>query len=307
MKRFKNILAVYNDLVGADDVLSHATMLARSNGAALTVIDARRESATSEAEIAERRKRLDRILKSVRSEGVSNAAAIAVAGTPFLEIIRQVLKADHDLVIASAEPNTTFMSYFFGSTATHLMRKCPCPVWIINPGQRYGYKKILACVNPTSSGEDELDQMIVDLALSMAERNGIEPHIVHAWDVEGPDHDRIRSEIPDAVRNRILEEHEAEHRARTERMLPDAASRSGACRLHLPRAAEPQWAILDLIDRLDADLVVMGTVSRVGIPGFLIGNTAESVLSLMKCGVLTVKPRGFVSPVTLEQALSDAA
>ena len=34
--------------------------------------------------------------------------------------------------------------------------------------------------------------------------------------------------------------------------------------------------------------------------GFFIGNTAESVLQQVNCSVLTVKPEGFVSPVTLD-------
>jgi nucleotide-binding universal stress UspA family protein len=45
------------------------------------------------------------------------------------------------------------------------------------------------------------------------------------------------------------------------------------------------------------DLIVMGTVSRSGLPGFLIGNSAEKVLPLVDCSLLTVKPEGFVSPV----------
>ncbi len=41
----------------------------------------------------------------------------------------------------------------------------------------------------------------------------------------------------------------------------------------------------------------MGTVCRTGIPGLIIGNTAERVLDSVKCSVLTVKPAGFVSPI----------
>jgi nucleotide-binding universal stress UspA family protein len=41
----------------------------------------------------------------------------------------------------------------------------------------------------------------------------------------------------------------------------------------------------------------MGTVCRTGIPGLIIGNTAERVLDVVDCSVLTVKPEGFVSPV----------
>jgi nucleotide-binding universal stress UspA family protein len=44
----------------------------------------------------------------------------------------------------------------------------------------------------------------------------------------------------------------------------------------------------------------MGTVARTGIAGFFMGNTAESILTQLECSVLTLKPQGFVSPVTLE-------
>ena len=51
---------------------------------------------------------------------------------------------------------------------------------------------------------------------------------------------------------------------------------------------------------LDVDLVVMGTVARSGISGFFMGNTAENILNQLDCSVLTIKPPGFVSPITLE-------
>ena len=53
-----------------------------------------------------------------------------------------------------------------------------------------------------------------------------------------------------------------------------------------------------LANEIGAELIVMGTVGRTGIPGFFIGNTAETILNQIDCSVLTVKPHGFVSPVT---------
>jgi universal stress protein E len=50
---------------------------------------------------------------------------------------------------------------------------------------------------------------------------------------------------------------------------------------------------------LDVDLIIMGTVARTGIPGFFIGNTAESILNQIDCSVLTIKPPGFAGPVSL--------
>jgi nucleotide-binding universal stress UspA family protein len=48
-----------------------------------------------------------------------------------------------------------------------------------------------------------------------------------------------------------------------------------------------------------ADLIVMGTVGRVGISGYFMGNTAERTLTDIGCSVLAVKPPGFQSPVTV--------
>jgi nucleotide-binding universal stress UspA family protein len=59
----------------------------------------------------------------------------------------------------------------------------------------------------------------------------------------------------------------------------------------------PGVAIPALATQLKADLVVMGTVGRSGIPGLLMGNTAETILDQLSCSVLVMKPPGFVSPV----------
>ncbi len=48
------------------------------------------------------------------------------------------------------------------------------------------------------------------------------------------------------------------------------------------------------VEKTEADLLVIGSVARTGI---IMGNTAEEVLSNVKCDVLTLKPDGFVSPV----------
>jgi len=50
--------------------------------------------------------------------------------------------------------------------------------------------------------------------------------------------------------------------------------------------------------------LVMGTLARTGITGLFIGNTAETILNHITCSVLTVKAKGFVSPVELEGATS---
>lgn len=70
--------------------------------------------------------------------------------------------------------------------------------------------------------------------------------------------------------------------------------------MRLPRG-DPRETIPALARELKADLVVMGTLARTGIAGFIIGNTAESILDHIGCSVLAVKPDGFVSPVAPDE------
>ena len=74
----------------------------------------------------------------------------------------------------------------------------------------------------------------------------------------------------------------------------------GAAKLHVGLTS-PSNAILACVDRLKPDLVVMGTISRAGIAGLSVGNTAERMLGHLDCSMLTVKPADFVCPVRLDE------
>jgi nucleotide-binding universal stress UspA family protein len=67
---------------------------------------------------------------------------------------------------------------------------------------------------------------------------------------------------------------------------------------HLPKGW-PRDQIPALAERIGANLAVLGTVARGGIPGLLMHNTAEILRHRLSCSVLALKPAGFVSLVTL--------
>ncbi|MCB1246542.1 MAG: universal stress protein [Acidimicrobiia bacterium] len=60
----------------------------------------------------------------------------------------------------------------------------------------------------------------------------------------------------------------------------------------------PGHALPKLAERLNINVIVMGTVARRGLSGLIMGNTAETMLRAVHCSILTVKPDGFVSPIT---------
>ena len=301
MKRFTNILVVFNDAIGAEDALEQAVSLARDNAARLTVAVVLRQTEASPQHIEEAQKRLLRLANGVQHAGVSEVETLVLTGAPFIEIIRQVIRAEHDLVFVCAEPDNVLKQIFFGSTATHLVRKCPCPVWIVKPTQPVPYKRILVAVDPKiATTEDQINTLIMDLAASLALRDHAVLHIMHAWDVDGSDLDTLKSEISIKQRDDILVRHHDKHHLALNRLLSRYPTPDFDHHVHLPRG-RPEQAISRLVQQEQIDLIVMGSVGRVGIPGYFIGDTAETVLGSERCSILTVKPNGFKTPVSLSE------
>lgn len=300
MKRFTNIIAFYDSSLGSDDALGQAAHLAAANGARLTVVDVLPDGHGMQALVEDRRKRLKRLEPSLHAQGVDKVSSLVLVGAAFLEIVRTVIREEADLVILSAEGGSVLKSIFFGSTATHLIRKCPCPVWVIKPGQATPYKRVLAAIDPADhGGDDALNVKILEIAASLAAADGGDLHVVHGWTVPNRQRLMLASELPDHKRTEILENTEATHRNRVKALFRRANLSGASPRLHLSRDL-PERAIVNAAEAEDIDIIVMGSVTRTGIAGLLMGNTAETVLGAVRRSVFAVKPEGFQSPVTIE-------
>jgi len=299
MKRFKNILVVLNDVAGDDETLAQAVALAQKNNAVLTIAAVIEDVKASSEYTTEREEHLFRLASSLAQDNVS-IHTVVLNGTPFLEIIRQVMRNDHDMVMMTAEGDVGYAQLFFGSTSLHLIRKCPCPVWLTKPEAHNDYARIMAAVDLDCDGssESELNITIMDLATSLARLNDAKLYIAHAWEVSGKDRDTLKSEITDEIENWILHTHEMNRRRKLDLLLDRYELEDVNHVVHLMRGA-PEYVLPQLADTSQIDLIVMGTIGRSGIPGFFIGNSAELMLRQVQCSVLAVKPENFVTPVTL--------
>lgn len=318
MKRFTNILLIADSGTDQPASLQRAITLAKNNQATLTlcaVVDAiptemqMAVTAVTPAELAdiafgEAQDQLEQIVKNVGEARVPIRTKVLV-GTPFIEIIRYVLANGHDLIIKTAEGETGLKETLFGSTDMHLMRKCPCPVWITNSAEQQ-YRRILAAVDQDldDATKDVLNRQILEMATSLALSEFGELHIVHAWSLFAERYWRsVRSGISDAEVD-AMESEEASKRLswleQIARTYGNKAAKGSADylkpELHVIKG-DPKRVIPSIAQNLDVDLVIMGTIARSGIPGFFMGNTAESILNQIECSVLTIKPPGFVSPV----------
>jgi universal stress protein E len=315
MKRFKQILYYADASERSCSALERAADLALRNRGRLTVLGVVQlpsdldllAPALQAAELRymatqDLRERLEQFVEPVRQEDLRLDIEVLI-GTPFIEIIRSVLGHGHDLVMMNAEGGQGGLKgLFFGSTSLHLMRKCPCPVWVIKPGTHHRFERILAAVNPHPCDEDHpgVSNKVMQLATSLARLEGSELRVVHAWDHPGEGVLRAHGRLPAADVDQIVRDTGATHESWLNALL--ARHPLGGLRhsVHLLRG-EPAEVIVDLAAKRSIDLIVLGTIGRTGIPGLFIGNTAETVLRQVECSVLTVKPMGFETPVRLDQ------
>lgn len=309
MKRFKNILAVVDPALEEDEGLERAAELARENEARLAAIVCLDDSlprgegdVIRQAIVAGMTDRLAAMAAPVRERGIEVEIRI-VFGEPFIEIIRRVLRGQHDLVVKVAHRADFERALGFASTDLHLLRKCPCPVWMIAGESHEARRGVLACVNPVSEDDrgNEVAATILELATALAVRHGVPCHAVHAWSApleqiwaESP---WLQLDLADLDELAILaeERHSSRFHELVDRFRPLAAEFSA----HL-RKGDPAGVITELAEELKVEVIVMSTIGRTGIAGLFIGNTAETVLSRVRCSVLAIKPRGFVSPVTID-------
>ncbi|WP_292290042.1 universal stress protein [Marivita sp.] len=275
-----------------------ATLARLSGRAPEQLLDALRDRTRSEMQA----------LLASHLPGHHGQVRIAV-GKTFVEIIRHVMASGSDFVVKAAEPLTGASRLLYASTDQHLLRKCPCPVWLQTEGARPVPNRVLATVDIDDLDADEpetlaaLNRRVIDVARQVAAPAGSEVFVLHAWDAIGEGlvwafgasgSARVSA---DTYVNDVL----GTRRKALETLLGEVTADDPS--LTAPRLVPvlvrgaPERRIVEQSRELGADLVVMGTVARTGLSGVFIGNTAENIINGLDCPVLAVKPDGFASPL----------
>lgn len=326
MQRFKNILCVMEHGEAGKPALERAVTLAENNQAVLTVAavserapegvrlpDGGLDWADLQARLTGAQAQwLETLIEPSRTRVAVNT--LVLTGTPFLETIREVLRNGHDLVIKCPE-SPDWLDRFFAGDDMHLLRKCPCPVWMVKPETGESYQRILAAVDvddnyPPAELETRqaLNDVVMEIAGALAVSEFAELHVVHAWEAIAESAMRRGAFMsqPEKEVNDYVEQVRAHHARRLDELMREAGAKLGSDamaylkpQLHLLKGSARK-EIPALARRLQVDCIVMGTVARTGIRGFIMGNTAETILEQIDCSVLAIKPPGFVTPVVLE-------
>lgn len=302
MTRFRSILFCPLGCKENPAAIQRVVDLARRCDAGITLLGVGREPPKTYNPFKDRES-LQRIAEAERSEveqclarwaatcEAPSAEVIVRTGNPALTIVTEVLAGGHDLVVVTTDEDREDRA-----TIKRLLRKCPCPVWVIRP-TRARIQRVMVAVDP-ESGEADLNRVLLELGATFVELGGGELHVAHAWELYAEDlmrsplHCGWSEEEVAALRREERSDRRSDLFALLRSCLPGTIDWD----LHLVNGP-PGPTVVELVRRQRIDLLVMGTVARTGIPGALMGNTAEQILDEVGCSVLTAKPPGFISPI----------
>ncbi len=312
---FNSLLAVCDGSAGDETTLRLATDVLREHGGELMVmgiverpagLPKLAKHAGIDPEdivhrlVADERERLNEMVSDL-----SVSAKVDVCcGKPFLEIIREVISKDRDLVIKAAEAWAGAPRNLFTSTDQHILRKSPAPVWLHMPDTPRPPRAVLAAVDvdlEASSQPDTLQALnkrVVETAAMTAHLTGAVMHVLHAWSAAGEGMVWMWSNASDPKQevDAYLQSVFDQSRRSIEELIDGLDAPPARLKKHSVRGSARDVIPKKVVD-LGIDILVMGSVARTGIPGLVIGNTAEDVLNRVESSVVIVKPPGYVSPV----------
>ncbi len=318
---FQRVLVVSNLANGDEKVLRLGRRLAHDAGAELTVLAAidKRDEIKHIARFQNlplddvRREVTNGLRQQLEAQvtdlGMQDAATLDVSvGKPFLDIVHRVLEGDYDLVIKPAETIGDGPLSIFASTDQHLLRKCPCPVWLTHAERPKPIRSVLAAVDIDEFAASEPDTMnalnntILETAAKIALFEGVSLHVLHVWDAPAEGMARLFSGRHDNV-GAYVRSVKARHQNALDSLIAEARRKIGAVGFDTLQVAQhlsqgvAREIIPSRVAQLGIDVLVLGTIARTGVPGLIIGNTAEDILNSVTCEVVTVKPPGYISPV----------
>lgn len=223
---------------------------------------------------------LDNIASSFSNEnGINNKITCMVkVGDAAIEIVKQVLKGQHDLLLISTRKEKTLKEHILGSTTIDLMRQCPCPIWAVKPGTQTEQNIMVGLLfdEKVEDHNDGLNHQLIGIATNIATKEITKKmHLVNVTDKVDEQRHSQMNKLVDEITDPDY------------KILP-VILEGNATNL-LPEYAE-QHSI---------DLLIMGMLSRTGLLGFFIGNTAERIMDDMDCSILVVKPTEFVSQISI--------
>ena len=273
--------------------LRSSAALAERLGASLHLIDVSEPPARwrtgrgGDRALDDRKRVLEQFVSNVRTGDVEVSVTVR-QGRRIVELVREVAEAAVDLVLLVV-PGVSRSSAAVEAFVTRVVRKAPTSVLVLRPP---GYLEgdVLAAVD-VFAGDDDLAVAIIERAAALMPSSSSVTVLQVLAMSDGP-------AAAGAGPADFVELAAEEARGLLRGLVADRLEHLAPADVVVEvRAGSPVEEIAHRASAQAPSLLAVGTVSRGGISGLMLGNTAEALLRVVDCAVLVVKPAGFRSPL----------
>ena len=210
-------------------------------------------------------------------------------------IIQQAQKVKADLVIKSTHNHPTINKIFFTPNDWQLLKACPVPLILAKGTTNDSYRRLLAGVDPAASHNKpkSLNRVIIETSQHFAKILAAESHVVHCY---APIEYQLWSDIgmgmgvgmgptDFTMGENNYSEYINELKGGIESQFKGVVEpfKIAKSNLHLAEGY-PEKRLPEMVEELEVDLLVLGSVYHSG----LVGSTAEKILDLVNCDILSV-------------------
>lgn len=265
------ILCVIDPTTNQQRALDRAAFIASQSGASVhallcfappTGIAAEDEDALIEAEQRRHELWLEDLIKPLLVADTKVTTEVRSSSDWRSTLAETVRRVDADLLIKAASTRSALRRRLMKTSDWMLLREARCPVLFAKRSEGNPISRVLAAVNIAASDDAHirLTETVIAAGRDVAEQLGAELNVVNAY---------VDS------KNFIHP--------------PDLAKRAGVGRQQAHVGdADPEDLIASVCQKIDAGLVIIGSVGRKGMAAAVVGNTAERILDTVAADILVI-------------------
>jgi len=301
MKTIEHVLVVIDPTVERDFVVNRAKMIAEATRAKITLFINNENTLTDrsylyegiDGEFLETQRKLfedhyKHILADLAVEFKGEKIETEIVFSEHHHLAESIIEKANEikpsLILKSTHHHAMVQRSVVSNTDWRLIRKCDCPLMLVKPNEWKENGSIVAAVDPfhRKADQTDLDQILLkytELASELLEQT---PHVFHSYFPFVSTMFPLGFEVTDG-----LEDMEKEHRKKLNEVLKEHdIDREN---VHLS-SGEIVPHLTKHLKAVDANILVVGALSRNFIERAIVGNTAEKILEDSPCDLLIIKP-----------------
>ena len=196
-------------------------------------------------------------------------------------VTQHCTKQKYDLIIKTGNRSE---GKFYVPTDWHLLRNSTVPVLLVADKKWQKKRAIMVALDLATKvrSKQTLNKKLVEAANVLSASTGMPVHYCFCVPISP-----MLKDLGLINKSSAIEKAKARYLPLLDKLLGD--NKVTAEHIHI-KAGEACKVIPSVASKVSAELVIIGSVGRKGVKAKLMGNTAESVLALLKTDVLVIQP-----------------